>query len=99
MSLSLLRKVEQGSVPASPAFVSAVARVLGVGVAELLGQPYLRETAADHRCSPRSLRCVASLTAYLLEPGDGVWPRPVSEPHRPTVAGHLQITAPTSTHA
>jgi transcriptional regulator with XRE-family HTH domain len=49
VSLSLLRKVEQGSVPASPAFTSAVARALGLGVAELLGQPYPRETAGDHR--------------------------------------------------
>jgi transcriptional regulator with XRE-family HTH domain len=33
VSVSLIRAVEQGRVPASPAFVSAVARALGVGVA------------------------------------------------------------------
>lgn len=64
VSLSLLRKVEQGSVPASPAFVSAVARVLGVGVAELLGQPYLRETAADHRVFAAIPALRRGLTAY-----------------------------------
>ena len=37
VSLSLLRKVEQGSVPASPAFISAAARALGLAPAELLG--------------------------------------------------------------
>ncbi len=79
VSLSLLRKVEQGSVPASPAFVSAVARVLGVGVAEVLGQPYLRETVGDHRVFAVIPALRRELTAYLLEPGDGLWPRPVSE--------------------
>lgn len=40
VSLSLLRKVERGDRPASPAFVTAVARALGVGPDDLYGQPY-----------------------------------------------------------
>ena len=39
VSVSLVRAVEQGRAPASPAFVSACARALNVGVAELLEQP------------------------------------------------------------
>lgn len=50
VSLSLLRKVEQGTRPASPAFIAAMARVLGVGIGELTGQPYApgRQDAAAH---------------------------------------------------
>ena len=40
VSLSLLRKVEQGSRDASPALVAAVAKALGVDVSTLTGQPY-----------------------------------------------------------
>ncbi|MGH3916707.1 MAG: helix-turn-helix domain-containing protein, partial [Pseudonocardiaceae bacterium] len=39
VSASLLRKVEQGSVPASSAFTSAVAKALSIGVSDLLGLP------------------------------------------------------------
>ena len=39
VSLSLVRKVEQGSVPPSPSFTVAVAKVLGTTVAELYEQP------------------------------------------------------------
>ncbi|MBV8539636.1 MAG: helix-turn-helix transcriptional regulator [Pseudonocardiales bacterium] len=79
VSLSLLRKVEQGSVPASPAFTSAVARGLGMGVAELLGQPYPRETAADHRVFAAVPALRRELTADSLAPGEGVRPRPTPQ--------------------
>lgn len=39
VSVSLVRKVEDGSVPASPAFTAAVARALGVTVPDLYDQP------------------------------------------------------------
>jgi transcriptional regulator with XRE-family HTH domain len=42
VSLSLLRKVEQGAIPASPAFTAAVAGALGMSVAELYDQPQPR---------------------------------------------------------
>ncbi|MGH3767704.1 MAG: helix-turn-helix domain-containing protein [Pseudonocardiaceae bacterium] len=49
VSLSLLRKVEQGSAPASPAFTAAVATALRTTVAELYDQPSLRYGAErDH---------------------------------------------------
>ncbi|MEY9946929.1 helix-turn-helix domain-containing protein [Kitasatospora sp. GAS1066B] len=47
VSSSLLAKVEQGVVPASPSFLSAVAQVLRVPVADLVGQPYLAELRQD----------------------------------------------------
>jgi transcriptional regulator with XRE-family HTH domain len=40
ISYSLLAKVETGAVPASPAFIGAVARALGVDVTRVTGQPY-----------------------------------------------------------
>jgi transcriptional regulator with XRE-family HTH domain len=40
VSVSLLRKVEQGSRDATPAVVAAVAKALGVDVTSLTGQPY-----------------------------------------------------------
>lgn len=39
VSLSLVKKVEAGSAPASPAFTAAAARVLGVTVPDLYDQP------------------------------------------------------------
>lgn len=43
ISVSLLRKVEQGSRDATPVVVAAVARALAVDVTTLTGQPYHRE--------------------------------------------------------
>lgn len=67
VSLSLLRKVEQGSRPASPAFIAAVARVLGVGIADLTGQPYRLEQsdAGAHATIPELRRAIV---AYDDEP-------------------------------
>jgi len=68
VSVSLVRAVEQGRAPASPAFVSACARALDVGVAELLEQPYLRTNRAEHQvhaCIPRIRR---ELAAYRMQP-------------------------------
>ena len=79
MSVSLVRAVEQGRVPASPAFVSACARALGVGVAELLGQPYLRTNRTEHQvhaCIPRIRR---ELAAYGMQPLADVPPRELDD--------------------
>ena len=46
LSVSLLRKVEQGSRPASPALMAAVGTALGLGQAHLTEQPY---NCGDHR--------------------------------------------------
>ncbi|HEX6074224.1 MAG TPA: helix-turn-helix transcriptional regulator [Micromonosporaceae bacterium] len=47
VSTSLLSKVECGQKPASPAFVAACARALGVSTSDLLGQPYAEELRRD----------------------------------------------------
>ncbi|MGW3470120.1 helix-turn-helix domain-containing protein [Saccharopolyspora sp. NPDC000995] len=39
-STSMVRAVEQGREPASPAFVAAVAKALNIEIQELYGQPY-----------------------------------------------------------
>ncbi|MFI2282091.1 helix-turn-helix domain-containing protein [Nocardia beijingensis] len=50
VSVSLLRKVERGVRPASPAFITAVAEALGVNIEDLTGQPYtpVRDDAGAH---------------------------------------------------
>jgi transcriptional regulator with XRE-family HTH domain len=47
VSYSLLTKVESGHVPATPAFIAAVARALRVDIVELTGQPYRGHNARD----------------------------------------------------
>ncbi|MQA11476.1 MAG: helix-turn-helix domain-containing protein [Pseudonocardiaceae bacterium] len=78
VSTSLLRKVEQGTVPASPAFVSATARALGVGVAELLEQPYERTTRSEQRIHATIPPLRRELAAYTLPPDD-VRPRSLDQ--------------------
>ncbi|MEU6586410.1 helix-turn-helix transcriptional regulator [Nocardia sp. NPDC046763] len=47
ISVALIRAVEQGRRPATPAFASACSKALRVSVAELLGQPFAPTTAED----------------------------------------------------
>jgi transcriptional regulator with XRE-family HTH domain len=79
VSLSLLRKAEQGTVPASPAFTSAAARALGLALAELLGQPYSRETPADQQVFAVVPALRRELIAYLVVPEDDVAVREVDQ--------------------
>ncbi len=79
VSVSLVRAVEQGRAPASPAFVSACARALNVGVAELLEQPYLRRTRAEHEVHASIPPIRRELAAYRIEPLDDVPLRPLDE--------------------
>jgi transcriptional regulator with XRE-family HTH domain len=63
VSLSLLRKVEQGNRPASPAFVAAVARALGRTPDALYGQPFEPTTqreAAVHAAIPELRRALVA---------------------------------------
>jgi transcriptional regulator with XRE-family HTH domain len=79
VSLSLVRAVEQGRVPASPSFVSASALALKVGVSDLTEQPFRRSSQADlevHASIPAIRRELAS---YCLEPDDSVVPRTLDE--------------------
>jgi transcriptional regulator with XRE-family HTH domain len=79
VSVSLIRAVEQGRAPASPALVSAVTRALGVGVADLLDQPFARENHGEwqlHSVVPALRR---EMAAYLLPPGEEVPRRSLEE--------------------
>lgn len=71
VSLSLLRKVEQGDRPATPALTASVARALGVTVGDLNGQPYEHdqgEETAAHATVPELRRAIV---AYDDEPLTG----------------------------
>ncbi|WP_280495619.1 helix-turn-helix domain-containing protein [Nocardia asiatica] len=67
VSVSLLRKVERGARPASPAFIAAVASALGVDIEDLTGQPYTfaRDDAGAH-ATIRELR--RKIMAFNDEP-------------------------------
>jgi transcriptional regulator with XRE-family HTH domain len=79
LSLSLVKKVESGHAPASPAFVSACARALGTGVADLLDQPYARTTRTEvgMHSSVASIR--RELAAFKVEPPEDTPVRPLDE--------------------
>ncbi|MFD7918044.1 helix-turn-helix domain-containing protein [Streptomyces sp. NPDC059740] len=74
VSVSLVSKVEQGTAPATPAFVGAVARALSVPVTDITGQPYLDELRTDQfDALIQPIR--ESLDVYDLGPEPGVSPR------------------------
>jgi transcriptional regulator with XRE-family HTH domain len=78
VSLSLVRRVEQGQVPATPAFIGAVARALKSSPAEIQGQPFRGATAE----SDRAHAAIGPLRAEVVMPGipdDGIAPRPAAE--------------------
>ncbi|PRX50483.1 transcriptional regulator with XRE-family HTH domain [Prauserella shujinwangii] len=78
VSLSLVKQVEQGRVPASPAFVAAVARALGVAAPELMGQPYQPRTVDDQRVHAIIPALRRELAAYRLPPAVSAPPRPLN---------------------
>jgi transcriptional regulator with XRE-family HTH domain len=79
VSYSLLTKVESGAVPASPAFIGAVARAMSVDVTRLTGQPYddpdSRTAALQATIDPFR----RALQTYDLPPATAVRPRPLAE--------------------
>jgi transcriptional regulator with XRE-family HTH domain len=78
VSLSLVRRVEQGQVPATPAFISAVARALKSSPAELQGQPFRGSTPQADRAHAAigPLRAEVAMPAIL---DDDIAPRPAAE--------------------
>lgn len=78
VSVSLVRRVEQGQVPATPAFTGAVARALKSSPAELLGQPFRGATAESDRAhaSIGPLRTEVIMSGV---PDEDVAPRPAAE--------------------
>ncbi len=89
VSVSLVRAVEQGRAPASPAFVSACARALKVGVAELLEQPYLRRTRAEHEVHASIPLIRRELAAYRMQPLDDMPLRPLDDLARDVVQASM----------
>ncbi|RJO70612.1 XRE family transcriptional regulator [Nocardia panacis] len=79
VSLSLLKKVEQGKVPASPAFISTVARALKVGIADLTQQPYPRTTRDEQQVHAGISDLRRELAAYRLDPDDDLPARPFAQ--------------------
>lgn len=75
VSVSLVRAVEQGRAPASPAFVSACARALNVGVTELLELPYPRANLSEHRVHAAIPAIRRELAAYSIGPDEDIQPR------------------------
>ncbi|MEU9516813.1 helix-turn-helix domain-containing protein [Micromonospora sp. NPDC048169] len=70
VSHSLVKQVEQGRVPASPAFIAACARALKVGVQELLDQPYPRENHDEHMVHAGIPDLRRELAVYRIPPED-----------------------------
>lgn len=63
VSLSAVRKVEQGDRPPTPAFTAAAARALGLSPSDLYGQPYpatSRAEAAVHAAIPELRRALVA---------------------------------------
>ena len=70
VSLSLLRKVEQGKKPATQAFVSSVAPVLKVPATDLFGMPYGPVTNEDKRVHAGIPDLRRELAAYKIPAED-----------------------------
>src|SRR5262249_41879514 len=70
VSYSLLTKVESGHVPATPAFLAAVARVLRMEIVELTGQPYRGHTRSEdqvHAAIPEIRRVLLAHDVTIRE--------------------------------
>ncbi|MGY2036504.1 MULTISPECIES: helix-turn-helix domain-containing protein [Nocardia] len=78
-SASLVRKVERGRAPASPAFVAACARARRVNLADLLDQPYPRQTRDERQVHAGVPDIRRELAAYKIEPDDTMNARPERE--------------------
>ncbi|OLB78803.1 MAG: hypothetical protein AUI14_12035 [Actinobacteria bacterium 13_2_20CM_2_71_6] len=80
VSLSLLRKVEQGARDATPALVAATAKALGVDVTALTGQPYDQDGRRRDRIHALVPQLRQALTYWDLPP-DSPSPRTWQQLH------------------
>lgn len=78
VSHSLVKAVEQGRAPASPAFISACARALKVGVPDLLDQPYPRDNHDEHLVHAGIPDLRRELAVYRIPPED-IPPRSIDD--------------------
>lgn len=79
ISISLIRKVEQGDKPASPAFISAAARALKTGIDDLTDQPFPRNTRDEQLVHSGISDIRRELASYRIEPFGDITPRTVDE--------------------
>jgi transcriptional regulator with XRE-family HTH domain len=70
ISVGLIRSVEQGRVPATPAFLGAVSKALRTSVADLTGQPYVPATGPDTEVHAAITVLRTELAAYDLDNTD-----------------------------
>lgn len=70
VSTSLVKAVEQGRAPASPAFIAACGRALKVGVTALLEQPYPRTTRDEQLVHAGIPEIRRELAVYRIPPDD-----------------------------
>ncbi|WP_024804067.1 helix-turn-helix domain-containing protein [Nocardia sp. BMG51109] len=79
ISLSLIRKVEQGDKPASPAFISAAARALNTGIDDLTDQPFPRNTRDEQQVHAGVVGIRRELASYRIEPFGDVPVQPIDK--------------------
>jgi transcriptional regulator with XRE-family HTH domain len=76
VSYSLLTKVESGSRRATPAFVAACARALGVELSDLTDEPS-SDGYRDERLGELLAQVQTQLDLYDLDPDESIRPRPL----------------------
>jgi transcriptional regulator with XRE-family HTH domain len=84
-SLSMIKAVEQGREVASPGFIAAVSRVLGIDPDRLFGTPFLDTLEEDG-----PLTGLAELRAVLTE---GAYVQPLDPPPDAAIARMRSITS------
>ncbi|MEV6321908.1 helix-turn-helix transcriptional regulator [Nocardia sp. NPDC051787] len=79
VSLSLVRSVEQGRVPATGGFLGAVSKALRVSVADLTGQPFPPAPGQDSEVHAAIAVIRTELAAYDLDNVEVSSPRPFAQ--------------------
>lgn len=79
ISVGLIRSVEQGRAPATPAFLGAVSKALRVRVPDLTGQPYMPAAGPDMEVHAAISVLRAEMAAYDLDNTAIGEPRPLQQ--------------------
>ncbi|MBF6277054.1 helix-turn-helix domain-containing protein [Nocardia nova] len=79
ISVGLIRSVEQGRAPATPAFLGAVSKALRVSVSDLTGQPYAPAPGPDSEVHAAIAILRTEMAAYDLDNPNVLEPRPLQQ--------------------
>ncbi|NKY88318.1 helix-turn-helix domain-containing protein [Nocardia veterana] len=79
ISVGLIRAVEQGRAPATPAFLGALSKALRVSVPDLTGQPYVPATEQDTEVHAAIAVLRTEMAAYDLDNTGILEPRPLQQ--------------------